>query len=130
MLIEELYNLFLQYPSVQTDSRKWKTGDLYFALKGENFNDNQFAIHELEKVEVDAETFKILDGKLYLFYNTWPNNTLKSWNKNEVTLKKQGDANWAKLFRWIINFKLIFYTHLTNHNQWKNHIISSRGQHK
>ena len=52
-----------------------------------------------KKVEVDAETYKILDGKLYLFYNTWPNNTLKSWNKNEATLKKQGDSNWQKLFR-------------------------------
>ncbi|MFN8354000.1 MAG: YHS domain-containing (seleno)protein [Spirosomataceae bacterium] len=52
-----------------------------------------------EKVEVDAETYKILDGKLYLFYNSWPNNTLKSWNKNEATLKKQADASWLKLFR-------------------------------
>ena len=49
MLIEELYNLFLQYPSVQTDTRKLKAGDLYFALKGENFNGNQFAIQALEK---------------------------------------------------------------------------------
>ena len=52
-----------------------------------------------KKVEVDAETYKVLDGKLYLFYNTWPNNTLKSWNKNETILKKQGDTNWEKLFR-------------------------------
>ncbi len=49
MLIEELYKLFLQYPSVQTDTRKLKTGDLYFALKGENFNGNQFAVQALEK---------------------------------------------------------------------------------
>lgn len=31
-----------------------------------------------EKVEVDPETFKVLDGKLYLFYNKYFNNTLKS----------------------------------------------------
>ena len=36
------------------------------------------------KVEVDPETFKIADGKLYLFYNKFFNNTLKSWNKNEI----------------------------------------------
>lgn len=49
-----------------------------------------------EKVEVNPETFKILDGKLYLFYNAYFNNTLKSWNKNEATLKKKADANWKK----------------------------------
>lgn len=47
-----------------------------------------------EKVEIDPETFKIIDGKLYLFYNAYLNNTLKSWNKDEVALKKKADANW------------------------------------
>lgn len=49
-----------------------------------------------EKVEVDPETFKILDGKLYLFYNKFFNNTLKSWNKDEANLKQKADANWQK----------------------------------
>jgi YHS domain-containing protein len=49
-----------------------------------------------EKVKVDPETYKIFDGKLYLFYNFWGNNTLNEWNKNEKTLKAQGDANWKK----------------------------------
>lgn len=49
-----------------------------------------------EKVEVNPKTFKILDGKLYLFYNSLLNNTLKSWNKNEKKLKAQADKNWAK----------------------------------
>jgi YHS domain-containing protein len=51
-----------------------------------------------KKVEVDPETFKILDGKLYLFYNAYFNNTLKSWNKDEVNLKKKADANWKKFY--------------------------------
>ena len=50
-----------------------------------------------EKVEVNPETFKILDGKLYLFYNAYFNNTLKSWNKDESNLKKKADANWKKI---------------------------------
>jgi len=50
-----------------------------------------------KKVEVNPETFKILDGKLYLFYNAYFNNTLKSWNKDETNLKKKADANWKKL---------------------------------
>jgi len=49
-----------------------------------------------EKVEIDPATFKILDGKLYLFYNAYFNNTLKSWNKDENNLKRKADANWKK----------------------------------
>ena len=49
-----------------------------------------------EKVKVDPETFKVLDGKLYLFYNFWGNNTLNDWNKNEKPLKAKGDQNWKK----------------------------------
>lgn len=51
-----------------------------------------------EKVEIDPETFKIVNGKLYLFYNKFFNNTLKSWNKDEQQLKTKADANWGKLF--------------------------------
>lgn len=50
-----------------------------------------------EKVEVDPETFKVLDGKLYLFYHTWVNNTLTKWNKDESRLKQSADKNWIKL---------------------------------
>ena len=52
-----------------------------------------------EKVEVDPQTFKIIDGKLYLFYNKFLNNTLKSWNKDEAALKKSADANWNKIVK-------------------------------
>ena len=56
-----------------------------------------FAMGETgEKVKIDPETFKILDGKLYLFYNFWGNNTLADWNKNEKPLKSKGDQNWKK----------------------------------
>jgi UDP-N-acetylmuramoyl-tripeptide--D-alanyl-D-alanine ligase len=48
MNIERLYQLFLQHPSIQTDTRKLKGGDLFFALKGPNFNGNQFATRALE----------------------------------------------------------------------------------
>lgn len=49
MTIEQLYSIYLKYPSVQTDTRKLKEGDLFFALKGENFNGNLFAKQALEK---------------------------------------------------------------------------------
>ena len=50
-----------------------------------------------EKVEIDPETFKIVNGKLYLFYNKRFNNTLKTWNRDEQSLKAKADANWSKL---------------------------------
>ena len=49
-----------------------------------------------EKVEIDPETFKIINGRVYLFYNFYFNNTLKSWNKNEGPLKQKADSNWQK----------------------------------
>jgi len=47
--IQELYQLYLQHPTVQTDTRKLATGDIFFALKGPNFNGNLFALAALEK---------------------------------------------------------------------------------
>jgi YHS domain-containing protein len=52
-----------------------------------------------EKVEVDPETFKIIDNKLYLFYNAFFNNTLKTWNKDEANLKNKADNNWKKIIK-------------------------------
>lgn len=52
-----------------------------------------------EKVKVDPDTYKIIDGKLYLFYNFWGNNTLDDWNKNEKKLKDASDINWNKIIQ-------------------------------
>ena len=48
-----------------------------------------------EKVEVDPETFQVKDGKVFLFYNKYFNNTLKDWKKDETKLHAQADKNWA-----------------------------------
>ncbi len=48
MQITELYQLYLQHPSIQTDTRKLQPGDIYWALKGPNFNGNLFAEKALE----------------------------------------------------------------------------------
>ncbi|MBV9963094.1 MAG: UDP-N-acetylmuramoyl-tripeptide--D-alanyl-D-alanine ligase [Parafilimonas sp.] len=68
MTISELYTIYLAHPSVQTDTRKLKTGDIYFALKGENFNGNHFALPALElgaayaviDEDVDASNNKLI----------------------------------------------------------------------
>ncbi len=48
MNIEQLYKIYLQYPSVETDTRKIKKDDIFFALKGPSFNGNSFAQKALE----------------------------------------------------------------------------------
>jgi len=49
MTIENVYEIYKAHPSVQTDTRKLKQGDIYFALKGERFNGNAFAMSALER---------------------------------------------------------------------------------
>lgn len=49
MNINELYRLYIKHPDIQTDTRKIKPGQLFFALKGDNFNGNLFAIKALEQ---------------------------------------------------------------------------------
>lgn len=48
MTIAQLYEIYKVFPSIQTDTRKLKKGDLFFALKGENFNGNSFTSKALE----------------------------------------------------------------------------------
>lgn len=49
MEIKELYDIFLQSAGVCTDTRTLKKNQLFFALKGENFDGNRFALQALEK---------------------------------------------------------------------------------
>lgn len=65
MDIASLYDIYKAYPSVQTDTRKIKQGDLFFALKGPNFNGNTFAAQALEAgaayAVVDEATYAVND---------------------------------------------------------------------
>jgi len=59
MNIESLYKLYLQYPSIQTDSRKVSKNDIFFALKGPSFNGNLFAKEAIQK----GAAYAIVDEK-------------------------------------------------------------------
>jgi len=63
-----------------------------------------YAMLEGDKVEIDPMSFKLIEGKLYLFYNGFWGNTLKKWDKKiakspEASLVGQADAEWRKLLR-------------------------------
>ena len=57
--LQEVYQLFLKSSGVQTDSRKVKSNQLFFALKGPNFDANAFAHQTIEKGALAA----IVDNK-------------------------------------------------------------------
>jgi UDP-N-acetylmuramoyl-tripeptide--D-alanyl-D-alanine ligase len=59
--MEDLYHIYLQHPSIQTDTRKLQTGDLYFALKGPSFNGNSFAKKAIEA----GAAYAIIDEPAY-----------------------------------------------------------------
>ena len=46
---------------------------------------------------IDPKTFKIIDGKLYLFYNQDGFNALDHWNRDEKTVKERADGFWEAL---------------------------------
>lgn len=50
------------------------------------------------KVPSDPQTFKIRDGKLYLFFNDYyegtPFNTIIPWNGNEADMMAKANTNW------------------------------------
>ena len=48
-------------------------------------------------MEADPETYKIVDGKLCVFYNSFGINTVKKWNKNEPKSKASADKNWNNI---------------------------------
>ncbi|MFA5443758.1 MAG: UDP-N-acetylmuramoyl-tripeptide--D-alanyl-D-alanine ligase [Bacteroidales bacterium] len=51
---EKLYSLFLKHPDVCTDTRQIRPGCLFFALRGERFDGNHFALDALGKGAVYA----------------------------------------------------------------------------
>lgn len=49
MDIQDLYDLYLKHPVISTDSRHVPAGCIFFALKGQNFDGNQFAAQSLDQ---------------------------------------------------------------------------------
>ena len=54
---QELHYYYKLSKSISTDSRTVKKGDIYFALKGENFNGNNFAENAIQK----GASFAVVD---------------------------------------------------------------------
>jgi len=61
MRIEELYECFLQCKTISTDTRKIASDSLFFALKGDHFDANEFAQEALNK----GAAFAVIDNKKF-----------------------------------------------------------------
>lgn len=59
--VDFLYAIFLQHRNIQTDTRKLQKGDIFFALKGENFDANAFAAQALEQ----GASYAVIDDAQY-----------------------------------------------------------------
>ncbi len=60
-MLANLYKKYLETGSVCTDTRKIIPESIFFALKGENFNANEFALQALEK----GARYAVVDEKKY-----------------------------------------------------------------
>jgi len=86
---ETRLKLFLQQKRVCTDTRKIQAGDIYFALKGANFDGNAFATQALEQgaayAVIDDPDRQIEGDERYL----WVDDVLKSLQMLATAYRKQ-----------------------------------------
>ncbi len=61
MTIEQLYEVYRKHPVICTDTRKISKSCLFFALKGDHFNGNEFASQAIE----NGAAFAIIDEEKY-----------------------------------------------------------------
>lgn len=129
MEINELYQHFIKHLSVQTDSRKIKKGDLFFALKGPNFNGNKYAQQALN----DDAAFCIVDEETGLTDERiiHVNNSLETLQALAKKHREQfsipfiaitgsnGKTTTKELVHAVLSMKYITYTTIGNLN---NHI--------
>ena len=65
METKNLYSLFISSNGVSIDTRNLVSGQIFFSLKGENFNGNNFALEALEK----GASYSVIDDKSILNKN-------------------------------------------------------------
>jgi len=89
-MIEELYNIYLNHPSVQTDTRKLKPGDIFFALKGHSFNGNSFAKNAIEAgavyAVIDEKEFEIPGKTILVDHALATLQQLASYHRKQFTI--------------------------------------------
>jgi len=128
--IEDLYSIYLQHPSVQTDTRKLAKGDIFFALKGPSFNGNEFAQHALKMGAAYAvidEPVNDTDERLILVDDVLATlQQLAKYHREQFTIPfigitgSNGKTTTKELVSMVLASHYITYTTQGNLN---NHIV-------
>lgn len=129
MEIHELYAVFLQHPSIQTDTRKLQTGDIFFALKGPDFNGNKFAQQALKAGAAYAvvdEPVNFMDDRLITTTDVLETlQQLAKYHREQFTIPfiaitgSNGKTTTKELIHQVLSTTYITYTTAGNFN---NHI--------
>ena len=129
MKIIELYTLFKLYPKIITDSRCVENNSIFFALKGENFDGNKFAIKALESgakyAVIDNAKFKLNDNFILVDNVLKCLQQLASFHREQFVIPligitgTNGKTTTKELIHTVLKRK--FKTHATKGN-FNNHI--------
>lgn len=127
--IAYLYELFQQHPKIITDSRKIEKDCIFWSLKGDNFNGNDFAIQALEKgaayAIVDDIRFQHEKGCIYVAGGLTTLQKLASWHRKQLNIPiigltgSNGKTTSKELMRAVLSQKYRVYATRGNLN---NHI--------
>ncbi|PQJ11507.1 UDP-N-acetylmuramoylalanyl-D-glutamate--2,6-diaminopimelate ligase [Flavipsychrobacter stenotrophus] len=128
MEIKELYERYLRYPSVQTDTRKIKQGDIYFALSGPNFDGNTFAAEALQKgaayAVIDNAAFAVGDKCIVVDNTLQTLQQLAKYHRQQMDIPfiaitgSNGKTTTKELLAVVLSRKYITYAtegNLNNH---------------
>ena len=130
MSIKDLHELFMKSSGVVTDSRKIKNNCIFFSLKGENFNGNEFANSAVEKgamlAVVDEKKFSQNKENYILVENCLETlQNLANFHRKKLNTKIIGitGSNGKTTTKELINavLKTHFITYCTKGNL-NNHI--------
>jgi UDP-N-acetylmuramoyl-tripeptide--D-alanyl-D-alanine ligase len=140
MSIEKLYSTYKEHPSVQTDTRKLKAGDIFFALKGDNFNGNAFAQQAIDAgavlAVIDEPQYEI-PGKTFLTADVLTTlQDLAKYHREQFTIPfiaitgSNGKTTTKELVHAVLSEKYKTYTtegNLNNHIGVPLTILKIRG---
>ncbi len=129
ILLKELYEIFIQHPDVVIDSRKVIEGCLFFALRGEHFDGNEFAEQAIKNgaayAIIDNPTFQKNDKHLLVEDVLKTLQDLASLHRQhfDIPILAITGSNGKTTTKELINFVLKSYykTHCTKGN-FNNHI--------
>ncbi len=129
MTMEELHALFIEHPTICTDTRKITENCLFFALKGPNFNGNAFAQNALDKgaayAIIDEESFKTSDNLILCDNVLETLQRLAAYHRNHCKAKiisltgSNGKTTTKELINAVISRK---YKTIATQGNLNNHI--------